>query len=91
MKQIFRVVSQTDRISIPSQKSDSGQTFKSTIVLQEIGGKHADTYAATLLGKSALCKFYSGEVVAVKLKFTAHEHNNQFYQDVIVEDIIKLK
>lgn len=92
MNQIFRVVSQGETIYVPSQKNEEGRTFKSTIVLQEIGnGKHANTYAATMLGKTAQCKFYKGEIVAAVLKFSVHEHNGQQYQDVLVDDIIKLK
>lgn len=91
MNQIFRVVSQGETIYVPSQKNEEGRTFKSTIVLQEIGGKHTNTYAATMLGKMAQCKFYKGELVAAVLKFAVHEHNGQQYQDVLVDDIIKLK
>ena len=91
MKQIFKVISQSEVITIPSQRSELGQTYKSNIVLQEIGGKHANTYVAALLGSSAHCKFYSGEIVAASLHFTVHEHNGQTYQDVVVDDIIKMK
>jgi hypothetical protein len=91
MKHIFKVLSQSEVITIPSSKSEYGQTFKSNIVLQEIGGKHSNTFVAALIGTSAQCKFYSGEVVAAALRFNIHEHNGQTYQDVLVEDIIKLK
>lgn len=91
MKQIFRVVSQGEKFTVPSQKSEFGHTYKSNIVLQEIGGKHADTFVAALMGNSAQCKFYSGEIVTASLRFSVHEHNGQTYQDVLVEDIIKLK
>ena len=90
MKQIFKVVSQGDVITVPSQKSESGQTYKSNIVLQEIGGKYANTYVAALLGISAQCKFYAGDIVTAALHFSVHEHNGQTYQDVVVDDIIKL-
>jgi hypothetical protein len=92
MKKIFRVVSQGEAFTIPSQKTESGHTYKSNIVLQEIGDrKHANTYVAALLGNSATCKFYSGDLVAAVLKFSVHEHNGQTYQDVTVDDIITLK
>lgn len=92
MKEIFRVVSQGETFTIPSQKTESGHTYKSNIVLQEIGDrKHSNTYVAALLGNSATCKFYSGDLVAAVLKFSVHEHNGQTYQDVTVDDIISLK
>lgn len=91
MNQIFKVVSQGEVITVPSQKSEYGRTYKSNIVLQEIGGKHANTYVAALLGNSAQCKFYSGEIVAASLHFTVHEHNGQTYQDVVVDDIINIR
>lgn len=90
MKQVYKVLSQGEVISVPSQKSETGHTYKSNIVLQEIGGKYANTYVAAMLGNTAQCKFYSGEVVAAALHFSVHEHNGQTYQDVVVDDIIKL-
>ena len=91
MSKIFRVVSQGDVIKVPSQKSEFGHTYKSNIVLQEIGGKYANTYVAALLGNSAQCKFYAGDVVAAVLHFAVHEHNGQTYQDVVVDDIVKIR
>jgi hypothetical protein len=90
MKQIFKVVSQSETITIPSQKTESGQSFKSTIVLQEIGGKFADAYAATMLGNTAKIRFNTGDIVVAALRFAVHEHNDQVYQDVVVDDIVKL-
>lgn len=91
MKQIFKVVSQGETITIPSQKTESGKTFKSNIVLQEIGGKYADTYVAALLGNAAQCRFFAGEIVVAALRFSTREHNGQTYQDIVVDDIVKLK
>lgn len=91
MKQIFKVVSQSETITIPSQKTDSGQTYKSTIVLQEFGSKFADAYAATMLGNTAKMRFNDGDIVVAALRFAVHEHNDQVYQDVVVDDIVKLK
>lgn len=91
MKQIFKVVSQGETITIPSQKTESGKTFKSNIVLQEIGGKYADTYVAALLGNAAQCRFLAGETVVAALRFSTREHNGQTYQDIVVDDIVNLK
>jgi hypothetical protein len=91
MKGIFKVVSQSEVIIVPSQKNESGQTFKSTIVLEEIGGKHPNTFVGALIGNAAQCKFHWGELVVASLRFNVHEHNGQTYQDVLVEDILTLK
>ena len=91
MKKIFKVVSQSEVITVPSQKSETGQTYKSTIVLREIGGKYANTYVAAMLGNSAKSKFYEGELVVASLHFSVHEHNGQTYQDVVVDEIIEMK
>ena len=61
MKQILKVVAQSETIAVPSQKAEGGQVMKSTIVLQEPGGKYEDTYVATMLGNTAQ-----------KLGFTKH-------------------
>ena len=91
MKQILKVVTQSETIAVPSQKAEGGQTYKSTIVLQEPGGKYEDTYVATMLGATAQCRFYAGELVVAALRFTTREYNGQVYQDIVVADIIKIK
>ena len=90
MKQIFRVITQGETISIPSQKSENGQTSKCTITLQEFGGKYEDTFVATMLGNLAQCRFYKDDLVMVSLRFTTREYNGQVYQDIVVNDISKL-
>ena len=89
MKQIFRVITQGETISIPSQKSENGQTSKCTFTLQEFGGKYEDTFVATMLGNLAQCRFYKDDLVMVSLRFTTREYNGQVYQDIVVNDISK--
>ena len=91
MKQILKVVAQSEAIAVPSQKAEGGQVMKSTIVLQEPGGKYEDTFVATMLGNLAQCRFYAGELVVAALRFTTREYNGQVYQDIVVADIIKIK
>lgn len=91
MKQIFRVITQGETISIPSQKSENGQTSKCTITLQEFGGKYEDTFVATMLGNLAQCRFYKDDLVIASLRFTTREYNGQVYQDILVCDMEKVK
>lgn len=88
---IMRVVQQGEPFAVQSQKSENGQMMKCNIVLQEMGGKYENQYAAAMLGNAAQCKFYPGDLVAVTLRFTTHEHNGQVYQDILVTDIEKVK
>lgn len=90
MKQILKVVTQSETIAVPSQKAEGGQVMKSTIVLQELGGRYEDTFVATMLGNLAQCRFYAGELVAAALRFTTREYNGQVYQDIVVNDIVKI-
>ena len=90
MKQIFRVVSQSETIAVQSQKAENGQTSKCTITLQEFGGKYEDTFVATMLGNLAQCRFYKDDLVMVSLRFTTREYNGQTYQDIVVNDISKV-
>ena len=89
--QIMRVVQQGEAFAVQSQKSENGQMMKCNIVLQEMGGKYENQYAAAMLGNMAQCKYAPGELVAVTLRFTTHEHNGQVYQDILVTDIEKVK
>ena len=88
---IMRVVKQGEAFAVQSQKSENGQMMKCNIVLQEMGGKYENQYTAAMLGNMAQCKFAPGALVAVTLRFAAHEYNGQVYQDILVTDIEKLK
>lgn len=83
MKSLFKVVSQTDPVTINTQ---NGTTQKTTIVLQEFGGKYENSYVASLLGNQA--KFYSGDIVWASLRFSAREYNGSSYQDITIQDIV---
>lgn len=89
MKNFFRVIKQTEPIQVSSQKAEGGMISKSTIVLREIGGKYENTYAVTLLGNSAICKFYADDLVVAALRFSVREHNGITYQDIVANEIIK--
>ena len=88
--QIMRVVQQGEAFAVQSQKSENGQMMKCNIVLQEMGGKYENQYAAAMLGNIAQCKFAPGTLVAVTLRFSTREYNGQVYQDILVTDIVKL-
>lgn len=83
MKTFFKVVSQSEPVSINTQ---NGQIQKSTIVLQEIGGKYEDSYVASLLGNQV--KFYLGDYVWAALRFSAREYNGSSYQDITIQEIV---
>lgn len=90
MKSIFKVVQQGEAFAVQSQKAEGGQTMKCSIVLQEIGGKFEDQYVCAMLGNAATCKFYPGDVVAASLRFQTRDYNGATYQDILVNEIIKL-
>ena len=86
----MRVVQQGEAFAVPSQKAEGGQLMKCNIVLQEMGGRTANQYAAVMLGGMATFRFHPMEVVAVALRFTTREYNGQVFQDILVADILKL-
>jgi hypothetical protein len=91
MKHLFRVINQSEPQQVPSQKAESGQVTKSTIVLQELGGKYANTYLCTIFGNAALCRWTPGEVVFASLRFEVREYNGNNYQDIVANEIVSLK
>lgn len=91
MIQIFRVLHQGVPQSVTSTKAENGMVSKCTIVLQEYGSIHGPTYACTLLGNSAHCKFSVGEIVMASLRFHAVEFNGKWFQDITVNSIDNLK
>ena len=86
MTQIYKVISQSETINISRQ--DGTTTQKSVLVLQELGGQYANTFAAALLGNQV--RFFSGDLVAAALRFTTHEYQQQHYQDVQVMEVRKI-
>lgn len=86
---ILKVIRQGEPIAIAKQ--DGTQTQKCNILLQELGGKFENEYIAVMLGNMANLKFYEGDVVAAKLRFATHEHADQVYQQITVQEIVKLK
>lgn len=88
---IMRVVQQGEAFAVQSQKAESGQTMKCNIVLQEMGGKYENQYAAAMLGNVAQCRFTPGDLVVAALRFSTREYNGAVYQDILVTDIEKVK
>ena len=89
---IYYVVSQTDVSYVASQKAESGQLAKCVIRLKEFGGsKFGNEYACTMFGNLSQCKFYEGDLVAASLRFQVHEVNGVVYQEVVVNDVVKLQ
>lgn len=89
---ILRVVRQGEAFSVPSTKTESGSIQKCHIVLREMGGsKFENEFVCTMLGNLAGGKFYEGDVVAATLRFSVHESNGSFYQDILVTDLEKMK
>ena len=89
---IFYVVSQTDVSYVASQKAESGQLAKCVIRLREFGGsRFGNEYACTMFGNLSQCRFYEGDLVAASLRFQVHEVNGAIYQEVVVNDVVKLQ
>ena len=87
----FRVVSQGDVTYVNSSKQEGGQLAKCMIRLKEFGGsKFGNEYVCTMFGNLAQCKFSEGELVVVSLRFQVHEVNGAVYQEVIVNDVVKI-
>ncbi|MBR6938654.1 MAG: hypothetical protein IKH63_13930 [Prevotella sp.] len=88
---VLKVIRQGEAISVPSQKSETGQVMKCNIVLRELGGsKYENEFACSMLGNLALCRFYEGDVVLATLRFSTHEFQGQTYQETLATDIVKL-
>ena len=85
---ICKVISQTEPVYVTSKKSENGQMAKCYIRLRELGGDYEDEYQCALLGNIALCKFAVGKTVIAVLRFSTHENNGTFYQDIVAQDIV---
>ena len=90
MKSIFKVIAQSETFAVQSQKAEGGQISKCNIALQEPGGKYENSYVATILGEQANMRFAKDELVVASLRFSTREYNGQIFQDIVVNEIIKI-
>ena len=90
MNNLYRVKAQSEAFLVPSQKAEGGQVNKCNIVLQELGGKFENQYVATIFGEQARIRFEKDDLVAASLRFSTREYNGQTYQDIVVNEIVKL-
>ena len=86
---ILKVVKCGEMFSVKSEKSEGGQLNKRNLVLKELGGKYANEYLVSVLGNTASLKFYENDLVAVNLRFQVREYNEQTFQDITVNEIVK--
>ena len=84
-------MAQSETFQVPSQKAEGGQVSKCNIVLKELGGKFENSYVATILGDQARIRFEKDELVIAALRFSTREYNGQVYQDIMVNEILKIK
>ena len=87
---ICKVIAQTEPVYVQSKKSENGQLAKCYIRLRELGGDYEDEYQCALLGNIALCKFATGKTVVASLRFSTHEANGAYYQDIVVNEIVPI-
>ena len=87
---ICKVIAQTEPVYVQSKKSENGQLAKCYIRLRELGGDYEDEYQCALLGNIALCKYATGKTVVATLRFSTHEANGAYYQDIVATDIVPI-
>ena len=87
---ICKVIAQTEPVYVQSKKSENDQLAKCYIRLRELGGDYEDEYQCALLGNIALCKFATGKTVVATLRFSTHEANGAYYQDIVATDIVSI-
>ena len=88
---IAKVIAQTEPVYVQSKKSENGQLAKSYIRLRELGGDYEDEYNCTMFGNLAECKFAVGKKVVAALRFSTHEANGAWYQDIVANEIVTIE
>ena len=84
MKSIFIIENVSPLAQVASQKSATGTTGVRTILMRELGGQWAPSYAAK--------QFRTGQVVAASLRMRAgtNQMSGLAYQDVVAEEMVRL-
>ncbi len=95
---IFRVVACGEPESYKTSNGTLSQ--KRQLRLQEFGGWNGNDNLAqrisngivgTMFGNIAHSMFNPNEIVVASLRFSAREYQGQWYQDITITDITKLK
>ena len=84
---IYKVVAQGESFKVSSKKQEGGQLSKCMIRLKELN-EYGDELLVVMLGNLAECRFAEGRLVAASLRFSTHENNGQYYQDIVANDIV---
>lgn len=85
-----KVIAVTEPVYVQSKKNENNVIAKCSIRLRELGGDYEDEYQCTLLGDLALTKFAEGKTVAASLRFSTHESNGVWYQDIVAKEIVQI-
>ena len=88
---ILRVLKSGAMTSLQSEKAEGGVLNKRMLVLQELGGKYANSYVVTVLGNLATIEFAENELVVCNMRFQVREYQGQYFMDIVANDIVKLK
>lgn len=92
MTGIFKIESVSPLTQVASQKSATGTTGVRTILMRELGGQWAPSYAAKVFSPQAEEQFRTGQVVAASLRMRAsvNQTSGLMYQDVVAEEIARI-
>ena len=87
---ICKVIAQTETVYVQSRKNENGQLAKCYIRLRELGGEHEDEYQCAVYGSLAERRFAPGTTVTAGLRFSTHECNGIWYQDIVAHEILSV-
>ena len=82
---ILKVVAQTQ---VTKVQTKNGEMAKKTVKLKELGNEYADEYLCPLMGDAANTELAVGQLVLVNLRFSTHENNGSWYQDIRVNEMV---
>lgn len=88
---ILRVQAQTPIKTVQVKSEEGKQTAVCTLMVQELGGKWADSLAVQLYGDMAQKVYQHGELIVAALRFKARPVDaERIFQDVTADEIVRL-
>ena len=84
---ILKVVAQTQ---VTKVQTKNGEMAKKMVKLKELGNEYADEYLCPLMGDTANTELAVGQLVLVNLRFSTHENNGSWYQDIRVNEMVTI-
>lgn len=93
MESLVRIINQSRLTMMQTDTDNTHEGWKAQKGIEpnkQYGATNPLKRMIDLLGNLALCRFQPGKTVAASLRFSTHENNGAWYQDIVANEIVEM-